>query len=284
MHAWENVRVYSIDTLTVCSVYAAEVKAADFDLSIYVYKRTYIHIHHMNVVLSAWVRGCTCVCVRVFVCIFTRCIDMKSTMLLSGDGYSGMESMFFNFGLCVLHFVCYFAEFFLTVCTLPLFCRRWCCCYWCWRWWWFSEKIQSAPKRLPIEIRICTLCMHAVRMSGCASVWVDVDPMFGVWGRSRLFLVLVARCVRICNVRALISTDTDTHIHTASGWVSEWVSESMKGAFPPLVCCIFYGKYENAHLCSEHMSTRWKRVTAMATGNGTTLCMCFITTWYFSYC
>lgn len=35
---------------------------------------------------------------------------MKSTMPLSGDGYS-MESMFFNFCLCVLHFVGYFAEF-----------------------------------------------------------------------------------------------------------------------------------------------------------------------------
>lgn len=156
---------------------------------------------------------------------------MKSTMLLSGNGYSGIESMFFNFSLCVLHFACHFAEL-LTVCTLSLFCRRRRCCCCCW-WWWFSEKIQSAPNGCPSKY----VCMHAccTYESGCAcacmSEWMWI--LCSVSGVDRVYFLCLSHgaCVSLTFARWFPLIPTQTHIHAASEWVSEWVSESMKGAF-----------------------------------------------------
>lgn len=65
MHAWENVRVYSIDTLNECCVYAAGVKAADFDLSIYIYVQC-THIPHECCIVCV----SECVGARVRVCVY----------------------------------------------------------------------------------------------------------------------------------------------------------------------------------------------------------------------
>lgn len=178
---------------------------------------------------------------------------MKSTMLLSGDGYSGRESMFFNFSLCVLHFACYFAE-----CSPCVHCR----CFVVAVAVDVDDDDGSARKyNLPQTVAHPNTC---VRTSGaewaCVCMRECGSYVRCVWGRSRLFLVLVARCVRISNVRALISTDTDTqaltHIHAAR------VSESMKGAFHHLYA-VFCMENMKMLTCAvntwAHDETEWRQ-------------------------